>query len=928
MADFYFKDAFGVPYLSNAAGPFYFRDADGNLVLSNSTFPVIDAYGNKVLSSANPLWVIDTDGNVVNSATTAPTVRDTFGNRVASNTGVVRVGINNYVPTGASAVGPAPITQIYADGKRALYGSLPPRTYLTTQDGTSTDPFLMSQQGFDTNGDVTFWPAQNFVTKRLRDGFSPTGNYIDGDNGNAGFVYSTDDVMLASTVFRNDTITAIPVVTNNSTVIVPPPLCWFTSVDQVIIGDSVTVDVVAMHPFPNPVSGNPVACVEFIWSDDNFVTTRTLKVSTMTQSDYAGQERAFPLYRGVLNTAGMDAGVNGKIKVNAKVYPWIGGDSAANGGGISSIADSATNTTDRGVFRQQIYEKNNTRAATPFLAVVNPGAAFGAFGAGNDGTGVTSVDPAVARATPFATIEGAMVRLAANHTNMGGCEILLAADVTVTTPLTNTTTSRPMTIAGPVIRPDPTINRANARITNFSGGSRVGQTGLDADSPSAVIHFRGLDITIVGQISSFAPSGLFCVWDDCTIDHGARTTSMYASSARGGLYRGSRKLNGSGSAYTGSSGHGCYNVGSVFNPLTAGCALSNRINIGNTINRQASANFANGVSDGQMHYYSKWVRDLSGATILSTNGENIVRGIGVVSCELERFQYLASNPNILMSADAPAVGNVGNLFILNSAIIGTDASGRGNIAYDENAATPQCEFTASCSGNTLTVTAIISGTLANGQTMCRRTGVTPVVEEAVLSGGPGGIGNYTISGPPQNFGARTCRTATAVDTAGKQHGLIVFKGNVFEVRTAAKYDFVCGSNPYDVALTIAQCAARQGSRAYSHGVDFADNVFAFRNNFQKDYHGTNTAAPPLSLTNWSQTGFAGANRITAPAQYTNWQAPTETAAAPANGVGGGIYSLVSPHPGINRCGSNFYTPRDITGAVRIANTNNSSGAYR
>jgi hypothetical protein len=82
--------------------------------------------------------------------------------------------------------------------------------------------------------------------------------------------------------------------------------------------------------------------------------------------------------------------------------------------------------------------------------------------------------------------------------------------------------------------------------------------------------------------------------------------------------------------------------------------------------------------------------------------------------------------------------------------IGATANG-GNASISSGSIGPQtASFTGSISGNTLTVTALASGTLSVGGSVAGTAGVVSGTQlVAQLSGTPGGIGTYTINVPEQ-----------------------------------------------------------------------------------------------------------------------------------------------------------------------------------
>jgi hypothetical protein len=843
---------------------------------------------------------------------------------------------------GGGGGGTAPqITSIAADGWRSTYAAVPPRTYLTSMDWMSGSPVFVPRQvtrrGFTAAATATNYVETYWDTKRIRDPASPGGNVTDGDNGGGGFIYSTNQVALSGMVYQSDIIENCT--TNNSTRVSPKPRWGWTSIDNQVIGNTVLLSGFADHR--DARGGRRVACVKFKWDDG--VIFREQIVADPTLSSIPGQQYPFPHYEHLADTSGMTNGVNGKISCYVEVYPWIA--TTPELGKLSpSVLDTAaagTVTNSRTVtFRRQVYRKDNTRFATPVVCVVNEGAITGPgneIAAGTAG-GIASTSLATANANPVQTIAQAKAAiLAANGSIIDGGIIYIARTVTTANALGDGT-SGAMNLAGLTITRHPLISRANAQILSCQGSARLGAS-RDADVTSSVTHLVDLDLfytltdaQIGGATGSF-PN--FINFRNCVFNLNGRGSAIYTTNNLGSAFYGSTLTNGTGLACAPLSGTTMQWVGGNFD--CPGMTIQQRFVVGTIVANITGQTFLNGnTTDGSIYAYNKY-RQTTGTTSIHVlvGSEVLSQGVTVVGNEYELTGTASAGRILSGFSQDNASSTVNDLVMHNNTIIGQDDNGKNNDLYDESGATnpPQAAFTGSIAGNTLTITIAATGTFAVGQTVCRRTGAAPQASEEFVilsldSGTLGAVGStYTISGAPQTLSARAFRTAYATDTLARNHGLISIKGNIFEPRRATKGDLFVGVNPYTYCLTLAQVAARQGNWAYAHGVDCHDNVTGWITNFIEDYQGINSVFPGL-VGVWSGTGFPGASRLTADNQYVNWRAATATAGAPVAGAGGGDYRLTNGHPGINRCQGRVYTSHDLAGQPRVANTNNSAGAYR
>ena len=264
----------------------------------------------------------------------------------------------------------APFSAVNADGWTVTYPSPP-----AIDPMGAPVPVPLSRAGFAAEGVPTTHTDTLTLTKRVR---LPYPNQA---------VLSASTVALSDYVYATDSIAGV---TNLSVAVSPKPIANWVMTDRRVVGDMVTLEVVAFHR--NARGGDQVACIEFSATDGTATVTTLVNASSV--SPRPSDRNAVVVYRCDLDISTLANPA--VITCNAKVYPWIG--SAA------SVRDSAASGIAR-EFSPRVFVRNTARHATPPLAYVATG--------GNDTTGVVSTAPATASAQPFATVLGAIKGLKA-----------------------------------------------------------------------------------------------------------------------------------------------------------------------------------------------------------------------------------------------------------------------------------------------------------------------------------------------------------------------------------------------------------------------------------------------------------------------------------------------------------------------------------
>lgn len=806
---------------------------------------------------------------------------------------------------------------------------------LTTENWIGASPtkrsITVTRQGFTDAGAATTISDTVFMTLRTRLAATATVNTLDAGP----FTRTPTGVALSDWIYLGDTIAGA---TNNSTVRSPKPIGQWTDYDRKTVGNSLTVGAIFAHR--DARQGRQIRCVRYRAYDDA-ANEVVVFVTAPTLSTYTGDIVTYPHWTATIDITSLNAG---RIRVDAEAYPWFGQDNASYP--LSSVLKSAQETV-RWRFSTRYYQKNVTDAATPLVVCVNASGAFTGPGSINYGAGSATLasvqtarsnTPANARDFPALDINVAIQALIRdNASTASSCEIWIVGNGTPYSAQYNLSAARRLDLATVTVTRDPNISRANAAITNFSGNWRHLNTNVPAPLATTAMTFRDLTMTFVtNTIFSFtgvtAAMGVEINFDNCAITlvsttgntnicntAGAGVCRFWGTSIAGlrnqQLYQpgGALALTGP-HTFRGVNWTSSINVAQLNRFSNIGCIydLTERGYYNSTVNE----------NDGQMHWHTNFRRlsDVAAQGAIDVQLATSI-GVAVINTVVERLggdgqAFTVSNDGSPLPAN--------NIVVHNFTSPSWNYVGGHNCHYDETANTS----VASCTAGTLapngggtslfTVAGTVVGTWAIGQVVGRRAGYT---EFTLVSGGPT---VFVVSGGEQTASARTFSTGAVVDAGARNHGLLSWKGSILG-RRACKGDIFVTQQPGLYNLTEAQASARRGNQPYDCGVGQGDNVVQWNSNFFAGYYGVNTLFP----------GFAGGvdlvtSRCFEQAQYTNWQAAFGSFLnnLATTGAGNGTYSLVSPHPGINRCEDRLYTSHDITGAVRIANTNNSAGAYR
>jgi hypothetical protein len=345
-------------------------------------------------------------------------------------------------------------SEIRADGWTAITDAST-TDWQPTLDQTEQRYFLAVQPGYTQAGAVTTHTDRIVLARQLRTPATSTRINVSS---------------LTNYVLQGATVAGA---TNNSTLVGVKPHARWGLPDRRVIGNILIAEVVTVHYAAR--NGQPVAAVVFSATDGTNTVTQTVGELTISPKSRSGL--AVPVYRCEMDVSSLAD--NADITLNATIYPWIG---------TASAVRASTDETDRWRFSPRYYRRSTEDFVTPRIAVVKP--SIGTSG------GVVSRDPAVARATPFASITQAMNWFKNNAVNIDGAQIWLNENLTGAWQ-TGSSNRIPQRLAAMTITRDPTIDRASAVLTGTGGLAYLGRDETVLGLPVGCIELRDLTVASI-----------------------------------------------------------------------------------------------------------------------------------------------------------------------------------------------------------------------------------------------------------------------------------------------------------------------------------------------------------------------------------------------------------------------------------------------
>jgi hypothetical protein len=535
-----------------------------------------------------------------------------------------------------------PITALAADGWQATYDGTPPSTLLL-------ETFTAARAGFTTAGAATTYNDTITATRRIRQAYPNQASF-------------SNLVALSELLYSTDTVTGV---TNSSTKVSPKPVANWILYDRTVVGNSITVEIVAGHY--NGRNNSQAAFVDVRATDGT--DTVSAGVFATVVSGRSSDQNAVLVYRAALDIASLDPGA---ITVNADVYPWIG-DS-------SSVLDSADQSARR-EFSPRYFLKDVTRFTSPPYAYVTS--------AGNDGTGVWSTTAATAEASPFLTVQGAINAAAAQMpagdylAGTGTSRPIDGAIIRVgsgTFTLASASTSRPQKLGAVIITRDPNVARSSAIVAHGTATwrARLGVGSLEAVTTEGAVIFRDISIDRTGTLGlqGEAANQLDIIFDDVSYDNNSHNATIFNQS-HGRVY--GMALTDSASSLVGAATYEwrCWRgLSADVNSNIEGWLIA-----GSDIDRVQTLARGSRTASGSMVMFNKFMRISYAGNVLTYGSDENVTGLVIVQNVFEGIGASTTAFN-RVSGDSNT-GNLTHVVHLHNTYIGFNDQGRWNFAYNE-----------------------------------------------------------------------------------------------------------------------------------------------------------------------------------------------------------------------------------------------------
>lgn len=544
--------------------------------------------------------------------------------------------------------GPAPfaIASVNIEGWSGEWRNGTPQTL-----APDTSPLTMSvlRAGFDATGITTSYADTRTFTRRKRQIYPNQAS-------DTAITVALDDY-----VYATDTIAGV---TNNSTVSSPKPVAAWVMPDRQMVGNSLHWELIAFHR--DARNNRQVACVIVTATDGTNTVTQT--VASTAVSTLCNDACPVEVFKGDIDITSLNTGL---VTLNAKVYPWIGNS--------ASVLDSSTNSTAR-EFSPRYFLKNVSRLATPPLAYVDGTS-------GSDTTGTWSTTAATASASPFATVGGALAKIATQSAATGGiadgCRIRVKS---AGASLGSSGTNAAQSCAAVVVEPDPAGGGALSWPAAFS--AKVGVSGLLTPLTEGAIRFEGVTINRTNSLATIrgeSTAKLQIVFFNATVDNGSFNTGWLSNSHD--YYFGLTLTSATTSNIGVQTGVEHRLMRGLVCDFGGTAPPEGWVTIGSRITAVKGVGFSD-PTKGAIFYANKYLSPWSTTApiaISTVNAGETVTGFVVVQNLIEVTHTTTGSPALRgPSTDTPSHGNSIHTIYAHNTITGYGALGRCNIFYDNN----------------------------------------------------------------------------------------------------------------------------------------------------------------------------------------------------------------------------------------------------
>lgn len=527
------------------------------------------------------------------------------------------------------------------------------------------------RQGFDATGAPTTYREKRTITSRMRypwtderqgSNKSDQGRWFNANLATYNLL-DPNRVAMDDHIYDSDTIVGGSAV-NNSTVKSPKPVAWWAREDRRVLGTSFPrelTELVAAHR--NARNQSQVAAVVYTLTDSGGAT-KTFTVSSTVVSDNIGDKNKVLVYRSATDID-ITSFADGKVTLDAKVFPWIG---AANANyTLSSVRDSAqvANGTNR-AFCQQVFLKDasaNGKFNKPPVAYVASG--------GTDSTGVVTTDGT--RGASFLTLAGALAKINSQFGTMDGAKVRIVDAVNFGTWGVSPATTQGL--GEYVIEADPAAAAGVPVLTLAANFTLRGTAARFDGSNLKLARSTGTPYQIDGtNVRTTYGGGL-------TIDNGSQNYNWHKS----GVYRlaGVAALNTTNLMFApGASSWAELNRGLSGNAMTIG----QHGVLGTTLTSSAiPGSSGNWTEDGTFLASLRMLNcnSTTGAAISLGSAANGLNGGAILQSVIEFTAGGSTAQRVMGLSPDGAAGNITHLVIAGLTVAGVGDAGRLNWFYNE-----------------------------------------------------------------------------------------------------------------------------------------------------------------------------------------------------------------------------------------------------
>lgn len=561
--------------------------------------------------------------------------------------------------------GPSVSPDIDAEGWRATIAS---------PTDLSFSPITVERAGFTTAGTATTITDTVLLTKRVRLPYPDQ------------TTFTANQVALSRLIYMTDSIAGA---TNGSTILSPKPKMRWLMPRRTLHGNSMRVSVEAMHPDARLGQQIASARVRGVNVANPASVTPWLVIGAPSVSTICEDAHDVMAFEDNLDLTALPDGL---FYLECEGRPWIGDAASVRSSEDAGLAKD---------FGRIYFTKDVARFAARPVAYINT--------AGNNTTGVFSTNPATAAANKFATLQGALENLkdeAATGGNADGC-IIYFDDGTHPMVASGATLVTPQLSAAITLTRSPESTSRAAVIVEFGAaaydphlGINLARNGTTLSAPltEAVMNFEDISVRRGAPGSPLSRSATSTAvvpmiyqfinvnFDDNNLSARFISTldtraAFFGCTITNAPLNGTAWFGGNANNFVILRGVQCADLnGSTFDGFSvAGCSFNN----------PGAATFQPPFV-GTMISYSSFYDVKVSVLQESWDSGTVIERIGLLEVLMEYTSASTSNPLIVLAGTS---GSSRGQQYHHVTLLGAEAAGRFNVAYDNQSSAPGNEQT-------------------------------------------------------------------------------------------------------------------------------------------------------------------------------------------------------------------------------------------